>query len=518
MDRMAAMGASGEHPQNCFRALKNLLGLPSGAPTFYWAEIPTVRGPRTPHPFLLPHQFFSAYFSAEKAKWLSTIRGPSKAALEFWRSMEGSDFLRLHPSMPRSLWAKTIPLGMHGDGAAFSHQDSVYTFSWNSLLGCGTTVQKRFVCTLIRKSDMVAETLDSIAQVMSWSFNALLAGESPSSDWENKPLAGGGAQLADGWRGALCQLRGDWAFYKELFHFPQWNSAERMCFMCRASSRDGPLAWVRFGPGAGWRKTKWTHEAYLRFLRGAGLAIPALLVLCVGFRLDCVMVDVLHTVDQGVASHIVANVLWTFAVCRKVFGGKTQQEQVANLFAHMNAWYKKVKEKTKLKGKLTVERLRTKGDWPKLKAKAAATRHLARYALQLCFEFASTAAEDRQMVAVCQLLVRFYEIMESESQFLGAAAKRELPTLGSQLVGIYTGLATAAKNKGLKMWKLHPKLHLFLHLTEWQCLSYGNPRYYWTYADEDLQGNMSEVAKSVHPSTMPTSAMFKWLHIAFPLE
>ena len=122
------------------------------------------------------------------------------------------------------------------------------------------------------------------------------------------------------------------------------------------------------------------------------------------------------------------------------------------------------------------------------------------------------------MVAVCQLLVRFYEIMESESQFLGAAAKRELPTLGSQLVGIYTGLAKAAKNKGLKMWKLHPKLHLFLHLTEWQCLSYGNPRYYWTYADEDLAGNMSEVAKSVHPSTMATSGMFKWLHIAFPLE
>ena len=365
---------------------------------------------------------------------------------------------------------------------------------------------------------MVAGTLDSIAKIMSWSFNALLAGESPSSDWENKPLAGGGIQLADGWRGALCQLRGDWAFYKEFFHFPQWNAAERMCFMCRASARDGPLAWVRFGPGAGWRKTRWTHETYMRFLRQAGLAIPVLLTICVGFRLDCVMIDVLHTVDQGVASHIVANVLWAFAVCRKVFGGNTQKEQVANLFAHMNRWYAKVKEKTKLQGKLTVERLRTKGDWPKLRAKAAATRHLARYALQLCHEFGRAAEEDRKMVAVCQLLVRFYEIMDSESQFLGAAAKRELPTLGMQLVGIYTDLATAAIKKKLKQWKLSPKLHLFQHLCEWQCLSHGNPRFYWTYSDEDLAGLMSEVAASVHPATMSTSAIFKWLHLAFALE
>ena len=285
--------------------------------------------------------------------------------------------------------------------------------------------------------------------------------------------------------------------------------------MCRASSRLGNMAWMRFGPGAGWRKTRWTHETYLRYLRTAGLVIPALLAMCVGFRLDCVMVDVLHTVDQGVASHIIGNVMWTFAVLRRVFGGRAQQEQVAALYSHMNNWYRKVKEKSKLQGKLTVERLRTGGNWPKLKAKAAATRHLAQYALDLCIEFGGGSEEDRRMRAVCQLLVQFYSIIGSESQFLSRAAQIELPKIGMQLVGIYSDLATRAKEQGLHMWKLHPKLHLFQHLCEWQCLEHGNPRFYWTYADEDLAGKMAECAESCHTATMSTSCLFKWLHLSF---
>ena len=192
MTDMASIGTGGKHPQNCFRALHSLLGLPSGAPTFYWAEIPTIRGDRTPHPFLLPHEFFASMFTAENAKFVSTIRGPVGAALEFWTSMQGTDFLRLHPSLPKGRWPKTIPLGLHGDGAAFSKQDSVYTFSWNSLIGSGVTMQKRFVCTIIKKTDMTSGTLDAIAKVLSWSFNALLDGHAPAETWEGKPVAGGG--------------------------------------------------------------------------------------------------------------------------------------------------------------------------------------------------------------------------------------------------------------------------------------------------------------------------------------
>ena len=44
---------------------------------------------------------------------------------------------------------------------------------------------------------------------------------------------------------------------------------------------------------------------------------------------------------------------------RQVFGGGKQEEQVKNLYSHMQEWYKSIHEDTKLAGKLTVERLRT---------------------------------------------------------------------------------------------------------------------------------------------------------------
>ena len=130
-----------------------------------------------------------------------------------------------------------------------------------------------------------------------------------------------------------------------------------------------------------------------------------------------------------------------------------------------------------MQGELTVQRVRTQGGWPKLKAKAAATRHLANYALHLVQQYGNKSTEDRRILGVCQHLVRFYTIMEQESRLLSPAAKTEIPKLGQQLVGLYTGLAIEAKEQGLKLWKLQPKLHLCLHLCEWQAPSKGNPRF-----------------------------------------
>lgn len=58
MGPLAKMGASGQHPQNLFRAMQSVLGYPNGAPEMDWFELPTTAGPRTPHPLLLPHNFF----------------------------------------------------------------------------------------------------------------------------------------------------------------------------------------------------------------------------------------------------------------------------------------------------------------------------------------------------------------------------------------------------------------------------------------------------------------------------
>ena len=55
--------------------------------------------------------------------------------------------------------------------------------TWNSLLGSGQTMQKRFLFTVIRKSDMNADTMGQLLSIFAWSCNALLAGKWPREDW-----------------------------------------------------------------------------------------------------------------------------------------------------------------------------------------------------------------------------------------------------------------------------------------------------------------------------------------------
>ena len=512
----AKMGNSGENPQNIFRAMRSMLGLPKGAPEMDWYEIPTVKNNRTPHPFLIPHRFFSAFFTGRSnADWAKHMAGAKNACWEFWNSMKDTDFVTHHPNLPEHSWRYTIPCGFHADAGSFSHQDSIYVFSFNSLVGRGSTHQKRFIFTVLRKSEMLGNTMDEVLRIFAWSCNVLLGGETPHVGPFGRAVEGGGQPLAGPWRASLCQVRGDWAFYKECFNFPQWNAAVSMCFCCRASSTIRALSWTNFSPLAGWRDTIWTHEAYLAHLYAEGLPVPILLALAIGLRLESIMVDVLHTIDLGIAAHIVGNIMFIYGALRGVFGGGTFKERVSELSKVLSAWYKRTKCPSRLQGSLTLERIRAKGDWPKLKAKAAAVRHLARFVLWVVEEHGDGSPYDALVLNVAGLLVAFYDILESESQFLSAAAKENLPKIGQKLADSYARLAKLSFDSGNRLWKLSPKLHLAEHLMEWQAVLYGNPRWYWTYADEDLVGMMADIAEACHPSTLPFSVLFKWLHSTF---
>ena len=95
----------------------------------------------------------------------------------------------------------TIPIGMHGDGGAYSKQDSVLVISWNSIIKPsekgGRT--KRIVFTMIRKSDYTPETLNEMWRIFSWSVNSLLKREFPNTDYLNIASGGERAQWGIGW-------------------------------------------------------------------------------------------------------------------------------------------------------------------------------------------------------------------------------------------------------------------------------------------------------------------------------
>ena len=315
---------------------------------------------------------------------------------------------------------------------------------------------------------------------------------------------------------AACQVRGDWEFFSDVFHLPRWNTAEFMCPFCRASNTIRELSYTNVREDAPWRGTIFTHESRMDHLRALGLILPILFVALIGFRLDCIHIDVLHTVDQGVSSHITGNTMWHVAVVRKCLGGTTQPQNIQALQDYLIRWYKSTKCDRKIQGPLSKERIRTSGDWPKFKGKAAATRRLIDFCVYMMLEFGDGSIMDNRILSLCKLMQRFYQIIYAESQFLSASAKLELPKLSRVLASLYVLLSNEAFTPPQKrMWKCQPKLHLFQHLCEYFILTQMNPRYAWTYQDEDLVGEMIELCQSVHITTMAASALFKWAHFVY---
>ena len=322
-------------------------------------------GKKCLHPFLLPHMWFAALFAQLPSWWNTAIRGPVTAAQEYWNNVRQTDFFKSHPGLTEDELHRTIPIGMHGDGGAFSHQDSLFVLTWNSLIGSGMTRATRFLMTIVPKSEMVPETMPAIMAILVWSFNSMLTGIEPLFAHDGEALKGPFKFLANKWKACLAQLRGDWEFFAmpSFLAFPKWNEVGRMCWKCLAvGNNEDPMKYSRFDKLAPWRSTKQTHEKYLAGLRLAGILVPVLFM-CLGFRIECVMADVLHCVDLGIASHIVGNI---FRCCihNHVFASNIP-DSIKVLDALLIKWQKDNRIDNKYKGHLTVDRIRTSGHWPK---------------------------------------------------------------------------------------------------------------------------------------------------------
>ena len=510
--------ASGEQSGNMHRDLVRALGKPRGSPDFFDWPIPMQGdGPGgqvqiKAHPFILPHEMFSRLHAERLETFFQCVQGDDAERGALWDGLVNLPVVQKHPSLDPNQLQRTIPLGMHGDAGAFSKQDSLFVLTWNSLVGQGTTREQRFLITCVRKSDLLADgsTLEAIFHVLAWSFNCLLTGQTPHQDPDGLPLEGGGKALAGLWRGACIQIRGDWQFYCQAFGFPLWNTDSRMCWLCRASNIHKELLWTNFNANAPWRQTLWTHESYMADVESKGELPPNVFGIC-GLRLECIMVDVLHAVDLGIASQIIGNVL--YEILPRF--GPNKDVQIQALNSRLKTWYRENKVTSQIRGKLTMSALKAPGKSPELKAKAAATRHIAPFAAQLAAEFNDGTLHDVRRQAVIDSLVDFYTIIEHGSRQISDKGLQRLPACCQQLCTAYAFLASEAEQAQEPAWKEKPKMHLFQHLCLYQAHQFGNPRYYWTYPDEDMVGQMVEVAKSCHPSTMAKTALYKWLVMVF---
>ena len=497
-----------EVPQNASRDALRAIGWPSRAPKLKYIELPFVDGKKQ-HPVFDPADFFQ-HMEKNCPEWFQKgIVGEEGEVEKFWAGMRGTP-RTTHLEDDRDL-TRTIPLGMHADGAPYSKTDSVFTVCWSSLTGSGATLGTRLIITVMRKCEMMPETLEELFKYMAWSFNSLHHGVWPEDDWRGLPLGGkkSGSRIAGAWIASMIQIRGDWEFYSDALSFPRWNQ-DGCCFMCTASRSDPARLYT--DRNGRWRHELRDHQGFVALLRERGKK-PSEIFKIFGLRMESVMIDTLHTVDQGVASHVCGNVLWEALSLMNMNQGEALEEVEKRL----RAWYKVNPRAARVQGKLSIERLRTQGEWPKLKAKGAATRWIVKFCLEMAREARDAGTiKGQRRIALCEKLLRFYEIIAEEGGFLGDDAKKELPDVGRAVFGLYSTLAVEALEAGRgKMYKMVPKFHHFLHVTGHQALVYGNPRYYWCYSDEDLQGHSKGIAASCHPTHFASTHLLKWAILMF---
>ena len=96
----------------------------------------------------------------------------------------------------------------------------------------------------------------------------------------------------------------------------------------------------------------------------------------------------------------------------------------------------------------------------KLKAKAASTRHLVRYAADLSRRYNDGSVHDRRRLACCDFLQFFYETCAEHGRFIPKTRQDELKAGVRSFMSSYVGLAAEALRQELRAWKMAPKFHV----------------------------------------------------------
>ena len=208
------------------------------------------------------------------------------------------------------------------------------------------------------------------------------------------------------------------------------------------------------------------------------------------FTFKNICIDILHACDLGVTQDIVGNIL--FLALGIVFLGSNRKHQMDSLNLQLKDHYRVFKTKNRV-GFVSEDMVKRSGKSPKFRAKGAETRHIVPFCLIVAKKFHEIVNDDMSMTMVRLMtsLMDFYMCL-GHSPF----PYDEFKSAGQKIVLFFTALRSEAESRGKDLWKLKPKLHLLLEMTQYTAEETGDPGLYWTYADEDFVGMVSAIGES----------------------
>jgi len=182
--------------------------------------------------FLLPHELIESLHRYGNATVLQSTVGMDP------KTLDHLNHCRQESGDPRMLGG-----GLHGDGVPcnWDRTRSTETVSTN-LPGLADRWKGLRMPNVAIPHDRFCEhTWDDVMDVLQWSWSHASAGVSPlqrhdNAGWratDNARSKVAGTSLR--YRCCLCEVRGDWKFYAECFHFKTWNYSQGICWKCRCT-------------------------------------------------------------------------------------------------------------------------------------------------------------------------------------------------------------------------------------------------------------------------------------------
>jgi hypothetical protein len=469
--------------KNVARDLRRKLRKGSKWPTPYYAEImcfnpKTQMNERMRVPMWLPHELVSALHDKNGIHLLNQD-GYDLASLAHLAKV--AEHLRVSPS-------NLVGVGLWCDGTPFNRNrsKSLEVISMN-FPGVGTDL--RLPLLAIPKDFLATHTTyDDIFEVLAWSFQCLYKGRHPRCRHDGSAFQRTDAKRTkkidkDLVQGALVEIRGDWAAYKECFRLPGWRDKAGCCWMCDMLTSN--LSDV--SSGADWKKPehRLRHEDVLQRCLDKGLPISKIFAIphC---NTSLFKVDWLHCVDMGVAADFLGSL---FELVCSTMPGENKDERCKQLHSRMHAYYKTNGCQAPLR-ELKPSMLRKQDDkkhhFPKLRGKAAEVRELIPFAKQIAADLSDSVEHESAKVAAAYLLECYDNL--HKARFNKESLRKAATKFGLQ----YVGLHQLAKSQNIARWALKPKFHLFQELCHG---AQSSPAKYYTYRDESFGGFVSSMCE-----------------------
>ena len=271
-------------------------------------------------PVLLPHELVNGMYQLSEADFQSRFVCSESLLSEFWAHHSSERWFHSHPARDKIMQepGRSIPLRLFGDEAPMSKSQGVLLFAFCSSICRLPSWLSRWLTICVPTSLIIPdETLRPLLEVFIWSLTILMSGVMPGKNHKGEEFTAArdrrrrslaGSRVAGPYLFYLCQIVGDWKWFREEFKLAANYGQNFCCWRCKAT-KDGTngVPAYDFNFWAEWTKHPRTAQEYaLVLIRSALTGIP-------GFDMDMLKCDLMHIVLLGVLLFANGGALWEMA-------------------------------------------------------------------------------------------------------------------------------------------------------------------------------------------------------------